>query len=673
MDLFTNPQEKIRELTDNINRHNYNYYVLANPTISDYEFDMLLKELEALESQYPQFRLPDSPTLRVGGQITKEFPAFVHIRPMLSLGNSYSEEDLKDFDTQCVKLAEGRPFSYHLEHKFDGVSMSLHYEKGLLIRAVTRGDGVQGDEVTANVKTIRTVPLRLKGKSIPDFVEVRGEVMMLRTEFDKWNEERALNGEDRLMNPRNATAGSLKLQNSEEVAKRPLTFFAYQIATDEVNALTDFENVEKFKEWGFKTSGNQALCKNMEDVLGYIHQWEQKRYALEYDIDGIVIKVNEIAMRDFMGYTAKAPRWAIAFKYPAEKATTEIDYINFQVGRTGKVTPVANLKPVLLAGTVVKRASIHNADEIERLGLHTGDTVYIEKGGEIIPKITGVVLEKRLPDSQPVAFITNCPDCGATLVRPEKEVNFFCPNEKACPPQIKGKIEHFSHRKAMNIDGLGTEIISQLVDKNLIRNYGDLYSLQYESLVKLEKFGELSARNLLKALENSKQIPFDRVLFALGIRHVGAVAAKKLARHFGSLEAIREATAETLTNVKDVGETMANTIVAFFLEEENVLILENLKKAGLCFRQDIEEDTANTMTDDSLAGKSFVISGVFAHASREAIKEKIESRGGEVKSGITKKVTYLLAGNDAGPSKVEKAKELGVTIISEEELLKMLQ
>ncbi len=674
MDILRNIQERIGQLAETINRHNYNYYILANPTISDYEFDMLLKELEALELQYPQFRLPDSPTMRVGGQVTKEFPPFVHIKPMLSLGNSYSEEDLIDFDSQCKKWAEGRTFGYYIEHKFDGVSMSLHYEKGLLVRAVTRGDGVRGDEITANVKTIRTIPLRLNGVNIPDFIEIRGEVMILRTDFDKWNEERVLNGEERLMNPRNATAGSLKLQNSEEVAKRPLTFFAYQVATDEANSLTDYENVLRFAEWGFKTSGNQALCKNMVEVLLYIHQWESKRYGLEYDIDGIVIKVNEIPLREMIGYTAKAPRWAIAFKYPAEKAITEIESVDFQVGRTGKVTPVANLKPVLLAGTIVKRASIHNADEIKRLDLYYGDTVYVEKGGEIIPKITGVVTEKRIASALPIMFITACPDCGTTLINPEKEVNYFCPNEQFCPPQLKGRIEHYAHRKAMNIEGLGTEIISQLVDKNLIRNYGDLYSLRYEELIHLDKFGDLSARNLLKAIDESKKIPFERVLFALGIRHVGAVAAKKLTKHFGSLEALSMATSDTLTLVKDIGETMANTIVAFFKDGKNIAVIEKLKAAGIQLSQDKSiKGTESIVSGSSLNGFSFVISGVFEHASREAIKDKITALGGEVKSGITKKTTYLLAGSDAGPAKVEKATELGVSIISEQDFLKMIQ
>lgn len=670
MALFVeNPEGRIRELTTTLNQHNYNYYVLAKPTISDYEFDMLLKELEALEHSYPQFKQADSPSQRVGGMITKEFHAFKHIIPMLSLGNSYSQEDLVDFDAQCRKLSDDRPFTYHLDHKFDGVSMSLHYDKGVLIRAVTRGDGVQGDEITANVKTIRTVPLKLSGTNIPDFVEIRGEVVMHRKEFDKWNDEREERGEDRLMNPRNATAGALKLQDSQEAARRPMVFYAYQIATESENAATDFENITLLKNWGFKVGGDHALCHNIDEILAHINVWEQKRHALPYDIDGIVLKVNEIALRDIMGFTSKAPRWAIAFKYPAAQVFTKLLSIDFQVGRTGKVTPVANLEPILLAGTIVKRASIHNADEIARLDLHYHDWVQIEKGGEIIPKISGVQTEKREADSQAVQFVTDCPSCGTPLVRPEGEVNYFCPNEKSCPPQLKGKIEHFAHRKALNIDGLGTEIISQLVDKKLINSYGDLYSLQYEDLIKLDKFGDTSAKNILKALEDSKNIPFERVLFGIGIRHVGASGAKKLAKHLGSLEAIQQADVETLTNVQDVGETTAKTIAAFFQDADNLRILAQLKAAGLQLSGVIEKNTVG----DTLSGKSFVISGVFSNHSRDGMKELIESHGGEVKSGVSKKVSYLLAGAEAGSSKLDKAQEVGVSIISEEDFLKMIK
>lgn len=674
MDLFSQTetqkaQARMAELSRQLHEHNYNYYILAQPTISDYEFDMLLKELEALEAQYPDFKSENSPTQRVGGQITKEFPTFRHIVPMLSLGNSYSQEDLLDFDTQLQKLSEERAFTYHLEHKFDGVSMSLHYEKGVLVRAVTRGDGVQGDEITANVRTIRTVPLQLKGGNVPDFVEVRGEVLMHRDAFDKWNDEREEKGEDRLMNPRNATAGTLKLQDSQEVARRPLVFYAYQIATLSENAATDHENLQKLQGWGFKVSGHHALCQNMGEVLQYIGEWDSKRFSLPYDIDGIVIKVNEIALRDIMGTTAKSPRWAIAFKYPAAQVFTQLASIDFQVGRTGKITPVANLIPVLLAGTIVKRASVHNADEIARLDLHQGDWVQIEKGGEIIPKITGVQREKRQGESEAIQFVTHCPACQTGLVRPEGEVNHFCPNDAACPPQIKGKIEHFAHRKAMNIDGLGTEIVSQLVDKGLIHDYGDLYALRYEELVKLDKFADLSAKNLLAALEESKKVPFERVLFAIGIRHVGAVAAKKLAKQFGSMDALRQAKEETLVNVQDIGETIAKSIVGFFADEKNQAVLAKLEAAGLQFEGFVQKNQESSV----LAGKSFVISGVFSGYSRDGLKEKIEALGGEVKSSVSKKVTYLLAGEEAGPSKLEKAQKEGVAILTEaafEQLIK---
>lgn len=654
-------QKRIIQLTEELNQHNHNYYHLDNPTISDYEFDILLKELESLEAAHPEWRQPDSPTMRVGGQITKIFPTFTHLRQMLSLGNSYSREDLKNFDDQVKRLAGGNPYTYFLEHKFDGVSMSLHYDKGVLVRAVTRGDGVQGDEITANVKTIRTIPLKLHGADIPDFVEIRGEVMMLRKAFEAWNDEREEMGEDRLMNPRNATSGALKQQDSAEVAKRPLTFFAYQIANDAQSAATDFDNVAKYQQWGFKVSGHHAKCADMEEVLQVIDEWETKRFTLDYDIDGIVIKVNEVGMRDEIGYTSKVPRWAIAFKYPAATITTKLLSVDYQVGRTGKITPVANLQPVLLAGTIVKRASIHNADEIARLDLHNDDVVNIEKGGEIIPKITGVA--KRAEGAKPVEFITHCPDCGTLLVRPEKEVNYFCFNENGCPTQLKGKIEHFAHRKAMNIDGLGTEIVSKLVDSGLIKNYADLYDLKYEDLLKLDKFGDLSAKNLLAALEESKKIPFEKVLFALGIRHVGASGAKKLAKHFGSLEAIQAASEEELTNVTDVGATTAKTIRAFLDDPSNQIILNRLTEAGL----QMVGEAPKTPQGTGLVGKSFVISGTFTHFTRDGLKEYIESHGGEVKGGVTKKVTYLIAGAEAGPSKIEKAEKEKVTILSEDD------
>ncbi|RMG20416.1 MAG: NAD-dependent DNA ligase LigA [Bacteroidetes bacterium] len=661
------PKKRIAELTEQIKQHNYNYYVLAQPTISDYEFDMLLKELEELEAQYPEYALPDSPTRRVGGTVTKEFPTYQHLRPMLSLNNSYSKADIEEFDRQVQKLSGGKPYTYLLDHKFDGVSLSLHYENGLLVRGVTRGDGVQGDDITPNARTIRTVPLRLRGTGYPPRLEVRGEVLMHKDEFKKLNEERDENGEPPLANPRNATAGTLKLQDSSIVASRPLYFYAYYLLTDTPLARTDFELMELLRQWGFKLSGAYQVCHNLDEVFAYLDHWEEARHELKYDIDGIVIKVNELELRDELGNTAKAPRWAIAFKYKAEEAVTRLLSVSFQVGRTGKITPVANLQPVLLAGTTVKRASLHNADEIRRLDLHEEDYVKVEKGGDIIPKVITVLREKRKPGARPITFPENCPACGTPLVKEEGEANHFCPNTQGCPPQIKGRIIHFASRGAMDIDGLGTEIVNQLVDAGLVKNYADLYDLTYEQLVGLERFAELSARNLLNSIEKSKQKPFDKVLFALGIRFVGATVAKKLARHFTSLEALAQAELETLKSVPDVGEQIARSVREFFSHPENLKTVQRLLDAGLKVRM----EKIGTQSEQ-LIGKSFVISGVFNSHSREEIKELIESLGGEVKSSVSSKTTYLLAGEHAGPSKISKAQKLGVTIISEQEFMELI-
>ncbi|MGL4364679.1 MAG: NAD-dependent DNA ligase LigA [Bacteroidales bacterium] len=661
-------QAEIDKLITDINQHNYNYYILATPTISDYDFDMLLKKLEKWEAQYPQFKRADSPTLRVGGEINKTFVSFVHLKPMLSLGNSYSLEDIEDFNNQVVKLSEGRRFTYMVEHKFDGVSMSLHYEKGILVRAVTRGDGVQGDEVTANVRTIRNVPLKLRGEQIPDFIEVRGEVLMHRKAFDKWNDEREQAGEDRTMNPRNATAGSLKSSDSNEVSKRPLTFYAYQIANDEQNSATDGENMQNLAAWGFPTGGNHKVCKDIAEVMAYINQWDNGRFGLDYDIDGIVIKVNEVALRDILGSTAKAPRWGIAFKYPAASVTTQLLSVDFQVGRTGKITPVANLKPILLAGTIVKRASVHNADEIERLDLHENDVVMVEKGGEIIPKITAVVKEKRADNAKKIHFVTHCPACSTELIRLEKEANHFCYNDNACPPQLKGKVEHFAHRKAMNIDGLGTEIVSQLIDSGLVKNYADLYSLTYQQVIKLEGFADTSAKNLIAAVAASTSVPFERVLFAMGIPNVGSVKAKKLVKYFGSLEKMAQANKETLSNLTDIGETIAQSILDFFQNPYAQQIIKALENAGL----QLAAAESDTPKGTALAGKNFVISGTFENFSRDGLKEYIESLGGEVKSSVSKKTSFLIAGAEAGGSKLEKANKDGVKIISEKDFLELV-
>lgn len=661
------PQKRIQELVDRLNKHNYDYYVKAAPSISDYAFDMLLKELEALEAAHPALRLPDSPAQRVGGYISKEFDAFRHIRPMMSLGNSYSLDEIRDFDEQVHKLAGGKTFSYFLDHKFDGVSLSLHYENGVLLRGVTRGDGVQGDDITNNIKTIRSIPLRLLNEKYPQRLEVRGEVVMYNSDFIALNESREQEGLPLLMNPRNTTAGTLKLQDSSIVAQRKLNFYAYQIFSDELLPDTDAGNMELLREWGFLLSDAHRVCPDLSSLVQYLNEWEIQRNALPYEIDGIVIKVNEIPLRSELGSTAKAPRWAIAYKYKAEAAITRLLEVSYQVGRTGKVTPVANLSPVVLAGTTVKRASIHNADEIERLDLHLGDTVQIEKGGEIIPKIMGVVLELRPQESIRVIFPETCPDCGAGLIRPEGEVNHFCPNIGGCPPQIIGRIAHFASRKAMDIDGLGVEIVTQLVGAGLISNYADLYDLTYPQLIGLDRFADLSARNLLASLEKSKKIPFERVLFALGIRYVGETVARKLAKYIESLDDLIGAELETLQNIPDIGGRIAQSITLFFSDSDNVRLVLRLKEAGLQWKgKRISAETGK------LKGKSFVISGTFERSSREALQAMIESLGGEVKTSVSKKTSYLLAGDSAGPSKISKAEELKVSILTEEDFYRML-
>jgi len=661
------PQEEILHLTETLKAHNYNYYVLANPTISDQEFDSLLKKLEALETAHPELRQPDSPTLRVGGAITKDFPTFQHIRPMLSLNNSYSQEDILEFDRQVRELAGDAPMSYLVEHKFDGVSLSVHYENGLLTRAVTRGDGVQGDEITANAQTIPTVPLRLKGDNLPAQVEIRGEVVMPLDAFASLNEQREADGLAQLMNPRNTTAGTLKMQDSSVVASRHMVFYAYDLYGDDVPQTRDSDHFDLLKKWGFKHSGAHRVFPDIEAVRGYLDEWEDQKHSLNYDIDGIVIKVNEIPLRGEIGFTAKAPRWAIAYKYKAEEAVTRLESVSFQVGRTGKVTPVANLSPVLLAGTTVKRASIHNADEIERLGLHEHDLVRVEKGGEIIPKITSVIVEERAADARPIHFLTHCPHCGTELIRVEGDANHYCPNVATCPPQVKGRIIHFASRKAMDIDGMGTEVVNQLVDTGLIQNYADLFDLTYEQLVSLDRFADLSARNLLAGIENSKEIPFERVLFALGIRFVGATVAKKLARHFGQIESLAEADIDTLTAVSDIGGQIARSVRDFFDQEANQRLIARLQQAGLQLER-AEKSTAS----DQLNGKSFVISGVFSSMGREELKQLIEANGGEIKSSLSSKTTYLVAGENAGPSKLTKAEKLEITVLSENDLLQIV-
>ena len=662
------PKEKILQLSEAIRQHNHRYYVLATPVISDFEFDQMLKELEQLEAQYPQFKFPDSPSQRVGGQITKDFPSFTHLRPMLSLNNSYSSEEIEDFNEQVEKLAGGKAFSFYVDHKFDGVSLSLHYENGILVRGVTRGDGVQGDEITHNARTIGSVPLKLLGNDWPEQLEVRGEVIMHQTDFDKLNEEREQEGLSLLMNPRNTTAGTLKLQDSSVVAQRALYFFAYDLLGEELNIHSAKEQMQKLDEWGFKLSGVGELVADIATVKLYLDKWDSKRHTLDYDIDGIVIKINELPLRDEMGTTAKAPRWAIAYKYKAEEAVTTLESVSFQVGRTGKITPVANLSPVILAGTTVKRASIHNADEIERLGLHEGDKVVIEKGGDIIPKITGIKIYERAKNAKGIHFITHCPACQTALIRPSGEANHFCPNIYECPPQVKGRIIHFASRKALDIDGLGTEIVNQLVDEGLISNYADLYSLQYEDLIKLERFADLSARNLLAGIEASKEKPFEKVLFAIGIRYVGATVAKKIARAIGQIDHLITASPETLVQIPDVGDRIAQSISDFFSTEKNVNLIKCLKEAGL--KMATEQKKSGS---DKLNQEVFVISGVFSAKSREEMKSLIEDMGGVVKSSVSSKTNYLLAGENAGPSKISKAQSLGVKVLTEDEFLKLIE
>jgi len=674
-------KDRVRQLTDEINHHNYLYYVKAEPVLSDYDFDMLLEELIRLEKSFPDLALPDSPTQRVGGEVTREFTAVKHNYPMLSLGNTYSEGELRDFDQRVQKLLN-EPAEYVCELKFDGVSISLVYEKGLLVRAVTRGDGVMGDDVTVNVRTIRSIPLRLKGNGYPDTFEVRGEIIMPRKGFDKFNEERVEIGDTPFANPRNATAGSLKMQDSAEVARRPLDNFVYYLLGENLPSVTHMESLELLRKWGFKVSEHSKQCGSMDEVISFINQIGKIRNDLPYDIDGVVIKVNSFDQQEKCGFTAKSPRWAIAYKYKAEQAVTRLLSIDYQVGRTGTVTPVANLKPVHLAGTVVKRASLHNADIIDKLDIRIGDHVFVEKGGEIIPKITGVDYSKRDLLSEPVTFISSCPECGAALQRNEGEAAWFCPNEDDCPPQIKGKLEHFISRKAMNIDSLGEGKVEMLYESGKVRNTADLYDLTYTDLFGLEKviegtdgkkekklsFKQKTVENILKGIENSKQVPFERVLFAIGIRYVGETVAKKLARHYGSMDKLAEAPFEDLLTVEEIGEKIAGSLIAHFSNPKHQEILLRLRNAGL--RMELAR-TANL--SDKLSGKLFVVSGVFSGYSRDQIKQLIELHGGKNAGSVSKNTDYLLAGDKMGPEKRKKAEQLNVPILSEEDFNQMIK
>ncbi len=676
----TNIAERIKYLTDQINHHNYLYYVMAQPQISDYEFDMLLEELTRVEMEHPELALPDSPTQRVGGFITKEFASFEHKIPMLSLGNTYSEEELRDFDTRVRKVA-GNNVQYVCELKFDGVSISLNYRNGLLFRALTRGDGVRGDDVTTNVKTIRSIPLKLQGNSVPDEIEVRGEIFMPRNAFDALNEERVEIGETPFANPRNSTAGTLKMQDSAEVARRRLENYCYFLAGDNLTFATHAESLAALKSWGFRISDQTRVCNSMDEVWQFILEAGKKRETLPYDIDGVVIKVNSLAQQQALGFTAKSPRWAIAYKYKAERVATLLLSIDYQVGRTGTVTPVANLQPVKLAGTIVKRASLHNADIIEKLDVRIGDSVYVEKGGEIIPKIVGVEIENRDLFSQPVAFITHCPECGTALIRNPGEAAWYCPNEDDCPPQIKGKLEHFISRRAMNIESLGEGKVEMLYESGLVRNVADLYGLNNEKLIGLTKvitsddqkekkisIREKSAENILKGVESSKNVPFERVLYALGIRYVGETVAKKLARHFGSIEKLQSAGTDELLMAEEIGSKIAASIIDYFANPKHREIIGRLRIAGLEF-ENRNEGSANL--SDKLSGKVFVVSGVFSR-SRDDIKSLIEAHGGKNAGSVSKNTSYVLAGENMGPEKRKKAEQLHVPIISEDDFNAMI-
>jgi DNA ligase (NAD+) len=663
-------KKRIQSISTELKQHNYNYYVLAMPTISDFDFDKKLEELILLEKQFPEFADPDSPAQKVGGFITKEFNTVRHKWPMLSLGNTYNEQELLDFD-QRIRKAIGDNFEYVCELKFDGLSMSLTYEDGKLVRAVTRGDGVQGDEVTTNVRTIHSIPKTLKTGDYPDHFEMRGEIFMHLKAFERLNNERVENGEAPYANPRNFASGTIKLQDSGEVAKRPLDSFMYFLYTDKQIFKTHWESLQAVKSWGFPVNEHSKLCGDINEVLAFIEQWDNGRHKLSYDIDGIVIKVNNYSQQQELGFTAKSPRWAIAYKFKAEQVETELLSVSYQVGRTGAVTPVANLKPVLLAGTTVKRATLHNADEIEeRLKLHEHDWVYVEKGGEIIPKIISVNLAKRTSEKA-IKYISHCPVCNTLLERKEGEAAWYCPNDEGCQPQIVGKMQHFIGRKAMNIDGLGDETIETLFEKGFIRHISDIYDLHLhsEELKQLGRFGEKSINNMIDGIEKSKQMPFEKVLFGLGIRYVGETVAKKLVHHFKTIDNLTTAPYEELITAEEIGERIAKSIREYFDDEKHIQEIEKLRSQGLQF---VAEEKELKLQSESLSGKSFIISGVFDKFSRDELKDIIEQNGGKILSSISPKLNYLVAGDNMGPAKLEKAQKLNIPIISDEELLNML-
>ena len=662
-----NVKKQISDLREELRLHNYNYYVLDNATISDYDFDIKLKKLQRIEEEYPEFYDANSPTLRVGGSITKNFNTIKHDYRMYSLSNSYSKEDLEEWETRIKKLVDGE-IAYTCELKYDGASISLTYENGKLLRAVTRGDGYQGDEVTTNIKTINSIPLVLKG-TYPNRFDIRGEIVLPFEGFNKMNKERIAEGEDPYRNPRNTASGSLKLQDSSEVAKRPLDCLLYHIVGDRLPINTQFESLEKAREWGFKVPAIAKIAKSIPEVIEFVDYWDIHRHDLPYETDGVVIKVNSLFQQEELGFTAKAPRWAIAYKFKAEKASTVLKEITYQVGRTGAVTPVANLKPVSLAGTIVKRASLHNADQIEKFDIRVDDTVFVEKGGEIIPKIVGVDLEKRTKNSLPTIYITHCPECNTELKRQEGDAKHFCPNVDGCAPQITGRIQHYISRKAMDIDGLGSETVSLLVKNGLIHNYADLYELTVSDILPLDRMAEKSAVNLIVGVEASKNIPFERVLFALGIRYVGETVAKKLSKHYKSINGLANASEEELINVDEIGEVIAKSVVDFFSLFENNDIINRLKSYGV--QMEISEEELSNQTN-KLDGNTFVVSGVFTKVSRNELKQLIEQNGGKVSSSISKKTNFVIAGDKMGPSKRIKAEDLGVAIMTEDDFLLMI-
>ncbi|MDT0675917.1 NAD-dependent DNA ligase LigA [Autumnicola musiva] len=660
-------EKKINRLRQELQEHNYNYYVLDKPEISDYIFDMKLKELQELEEKHPEFYDENSPTQRVGGAVTKSFATVELDYRMYSLSNSYSKEELEDWEKRVKKLVDGK-VEYVCELKYDGASISLTYENGELVRAVTRGDGFQGDDVTNNVRTIRSVPLKLKG-DYPEKFDIRGEIVLPYEGFAKMNAERVEAGEEPYANPRNTASGSLKLQDSAEVAKRPLDCLLYNIIGKNLNIRSQFESLQKAREWGFKVPDESELKASTSAVMDYVNYWDIHRHDLPYETDGVVVKVNAFHQQDELGYTAKSPRWAMAYKFKAEQESTQLNKITYQVGRTGAITPVANLEPVKLAGTVVKRASLHNADQIEKLDVREGDTVFVEKGGEIIPKIVGVDFTKRDPNSKPTQYTQKCPECDAELIRNEGEALHYCPNTNGCAPQIIGRIQHFISRKAMDIEGLGGETVTLFVNNGLIGTYADLYELKKEQILPLERMAEKSADNLINGIERSKEIPFERVLFALGIRYVGETVAKKLARHYKSIDALEEASEEDLVAVEEIGERIAWSVADFFSNEENKEIVERLKNYGV--QMEISAEKLANQTN-KLEGNTFVISGTF-ELSRTELKKLIEDNGGKVSSSISSKTNFLVAGESMGPSKLAKAEKLGTTMLSEEEFLKMVQ